>query len=153
VKPERRAATASERRSFATLAREAIQKHVPETRSPEAWWSIANNAVWVRWPLEPGSYAYLGIHRHLDWISGETGVSHEPVDLGQLFPLPGVPAAPVPGWRIRLGHLIEGEDRWWHAGRDERELVDRLEWMALNLRVKGSAYFRRYRAEAGAPPS
>jgi hypothetical protein len=155
VNRERRASVPSGRPSFSSLAREAILKHVPEARAADAWWSVANNAVWVRWTLESGSYAYLGIHRHLDWISGETGISHEPVDLGLLFPLPGVPAGPVPGWRIRLGHLIEGDDRWWPAGEDEAELIERLEWMALQLRVKGCAYFRRYATagHTGDPPA
>lgn len=141
---ERRASVPHERQSFSTLAREAIRKHAPESMAAEAWWSVANNAVWVRWVLEPGSFAYLGIQRHLDWISGETGISHEPVELGRLFPLPGVPAGPVPGWRIRLGHLTEGDDRWWPAGSNEAELIERLEWMVLQLRVKGGAYFRHY---------
>jgi hypothetical protein len=148
---ERRKQPNPSRPSFGTLAREAVEKHVPEVRTPDAWWSIGNNALWVRWPVERGVYAYLGIHRHLGWVSGEAGVSREPQELSALFPLPGVPAAPVPGYRIRLGHLLEGQDRWWPAGNDLPTLVERLEWLALQLRVKGNAYFSHYPAPAGSP--
>ena len=131
--------------SFSQLARRALEKHVPETRTPDAWWSLANNAVWVRWPVE-GGYAYIGLHRHLDWLSGEAGMSSEPSELGALFPLPGIPAAPVPGYRIKLGHLTDGNDIWYPAGETPAEQNERLEWLALQLRVKGAAYFRRYPA-------
>lgn len=141
---ERRRGPGIERRSFASLAREAIEKHVPETRGTDSWWSLGNNAVWVRWPLADAGFGYLGIQRHLHWVSGEAGVSREPATLGVLFPLPGMPVEPVPGYRIRLGHLVESGDRWWPAGPDERSLIERLEWLALQLRVKGAAYFRRY---------
>jgi len=130
--------------SFSQLARHALEKHVPEARGPLAWWSLANNAVWVRWPADGGEFAYIGLHRHLDWLSGEAGMSPEPSELGALFPLPGIPAAPVPGYRIKLGHLLEVDDIWWPAGESLAELTERLEWLALQLRVKGAAYFRRY---------
>ena len=100
--------------------------------------------VWVRWPLEGGMFAYLGIHRHLNWVSGEAGISRAPVELGELHPLPGLPALPVEGYRIRLGHLLEDQDRWWSTGTSEPELVERLEWLALQIRVKGNAYFSRF---------
>src|SRR5437870_1578546 len=95
------------RPSFASLARAAIEKHVPEARESEVWWSLGNNAVWVRWPLASIGFAYLGVHRHLQWLSGEVGISREPAALGELFPLPGSAVMPVAGYRIRLGHLIE----------------------------------------------
>jgi len=129
---------------FSQLARHALEKHVPESRDSRAWWSLANNAVWVRWPVDDVGYAYIGLHRHLDWLSGEAGMSREPSELGALFPLPGVPAAPVPGYRIKLGHLLDVDDIWWPAGDTLAEHIERLEWMALQLRVKGAAFFRRY---------
>ena len=140
---ERRAPSLT-RPSFATLARAAIEKHVPESRGSEAWWSLANNAVWVRWPLESIGFAYLGLHRHLQWLSGEVGISRESTSLGELFQLPGSAVMPVPGYRIRLGHLIEGEDRWWPVGPNQHSFIEQLEWLALQLRVKGASYFRRY---------
>jgi hypothetical protein len=129
-----------------------IEKHAPETRTSEAWWSVANNDVWVRWPAGD-AFAYMALHRHLDWMSGEAGISREPREMSELFPLPGIPAVPVPGYRIRLGHLLDGNDRWWPTGEDERELIERIEWLVLQLRVKGAAYFRRYPAPAGASES
>ena len=148
---ERRKSPSLARPSFASLAREAIEKHVPEARDPEAWWSLGNNAVWVRW-REAEGFAYLGIHRHLQWLGGEVGASREPSMLGELFPLPGPVATPVPGYRIRLGHLLEGEDRWWPVGPDQQSLIDRLEWLALQLRVKGKAYFSRFPEPASPTP-
>lgn len=144
MKYDRRRPMERPRPSFSTLARAAIEKHVPEARGPEAWWSLGNNAVWVRWPIDSAVFAYLGINRHLNWVSGEAGISRAPVALGALYALPGVPALPVDGYRIRLGHLVENNDRWWPVGHGETELIDRLEWLALQLRVKGNAYFSRY---------
>jgi hypothetical protein len=140
---ERRKTPEISRPSFATLARAAIEKHVPEARQPDAWWSLANNAVWVRWPVPDGVFAYIGLNRHLDWLSGEAGVSREPRALNALYPLPGVAPTNVPGYRVRLGHLLDHGDRWYPAGKNEAELVERLEWMALQLRVRGAAYFSR----------
>ena len=143
MKERRQATIGGERRSFASLARTAIEKHVPEARIATAWWSLGTNSLWIRWAFG-GGYAYLGLHRHLDWLSGEVGVSREPVEMGALYALPGVPALTVPGYRIRLGHLLESGDRWWPAGDTEGELIERLEWLVLQLHVKGTAYFRRY---------
>jgi hypothetical protein len=133
------------RKSFALLARAAIEKHVPESRPGEAHWALARNAVWVRWPREDGRFAYLGIHRHLDWVSGEAGTSDDPRELEDLTPVPGVSRGPGRGGRVRLGVLLEGEDRWWPVGPDEPALIGRLEWMVLQLRVKAEAYFARPR--------
>jgi len=144
MKYDRRRPMERPRPSFATLARAAIEKHVAEARGADAWWSLGTNAVWVRWPLESSLFAYLGVNRHLNWVSGEAGMSRAAVELGALHALPGEPAAPVEGYRIRLGHLLEGHDRWWPAGPVETGLIERLEWLALQLRVKGIAYFSRY---------
>ena len=75
-------------------------------------------------------------------MTGEAGISREPRALSDLVRLPGTPPAAAPGFRIRLGILLHGEDRWWPAGDSERELVGRLEYLALQLAVKGRAYFR-----------
>ena len=141
---ERRAAPGTQRSTFASLARAAVEKHVPESRTGSAHWSFRPNAIAVRWALDGAGFAYIGLYRHLDWLSGEAGFSREPHELADLFPLPGAPAGPVAGYRIRLGFLLEGEDRWWSAGADERALIERFEWMALQLRVRGEAYFRRH---------
>ncbi len=138
---------AARRKSFAVLARAAIEKHVPESRTATAHWALGPNAVSVRWPREGGRFAYLGIHRHLDWVTGEAGISPEPRELRDLVPIPGVSAGPGPGCRVRLGYLLDGQDRWWPASPHEPALIERLEWMALQLRVKGEAYFGRWRED------
>lgn len=137
------------RKPFAEIARDAIQRAVAEARAPGAVWHLGINMAWVRFPEDRG-YAFLGIHRHLDWISGDAGMASTECEMDDLHPLPGDPERPVSGFRIRLGDLLGGEDRWWKAGADERSLAERLEWMALQLRVKGRAFFL-HRGERLAP--
>jgi hypothetical protein len=122
----------------------ALEKHVPETRTAAVHWHIGVNEAWARFPRADGFYGYVGLRRHLDWVNGEAGISREPADLADLFPLPGTPAPDASGYRIRLGDLLHGEDRWWPAGESERELVVQLETLALQLAVKGGAYVRTW---------
>jgi hypothetical protein len=129
---------------FSRHARAALEKHVPEARAANAHWSLGANEAWVRIPRPDGLFGYFALRRHLDWVSGEAGLARAPVELADLFPRPGEPAGDVPGFRIRLGDLLQGEDRWWPAGESEGELVERLEELALQLAVKGGAYFRRW---------
>ena len=130
--------------SFSRHARAALEKHLPEARSTDAHWSIGANLAWVRVPRPDGLYGYFALRRHLDWVTGEAGLSRAPAALAVLFLLPGTPKHGVPGFRIRLGDLLHGEDRWWPAGESEAELMDCLERLALQLAVKGGAYFRRW---------
>jgi hypothetical protein len=131
---------------FSAIARMAIEHSVPETRAAQAEWHERINDAWVRWPLE-GGFAFLRLHRHLDWITGEFGIAREPVAIGALTLLPEAGVAESQGAMIRLGDLLEEADRWWRAGADQKALAERLEWMALELRVKGSAYFHRRDSE------
>jgi len=133
---------------FSAIVRMAIERAVPETRAAEASWHEHTNDAWVRWPLE-GGFAFLRIHRHLDWITGEFGIASQPVELKALtlLPEPGTPE--TPGALIRLGDLLGEADREWRAGADQKALAERLEWIALELRVKGSAYFHRRDSERG----
>lgn len=129
---------------FAAHARAALEKHVPEARTPGAHWHLGTNEAWVRFPRGDGLYGYFGFRRHLDWVSGEAGLSRDPGSLGDMFLLPGHPGADVAGYRIRLGDLIDGKDRWWPAGDGTRELGERLGELALLLAVKGRTFFRRW---------
>lgn len=131
---------------FSAIARMAIEHSVPETRVPQADWHERINDAWVRWPSE-GGFAYLRLHRHLDWITGEFGIAHAAVAIDALTLLPDAAAPESQGAMIRLGDLVEEADRWWRAGADQKALAERLEWMALELRVKGSAYFHRRDSE------
>jgi hypothetical protein len=140
MEDQRRNPVTGPRTAFAELAREAIRRAVPETRDPAAQWHLGTNMAWVRFP-EDGRWTFIGLHRHLDWLSGDAGSAGEPCGMDELFPLPGVPDRKVPGRRVRLGDLLGGEDRWWKAGANEVELAARLEWMAIQLRVKGRSYF------------
>lgn len=131
-------------RSFARHARAALEKYLPEARTDATSWRAGANEAWVRFPRADGLYGYVGLRRHLDWVTGEAGVSREPRELGERFALPGTSEDEVPGYRIRLGELLHAEDRWWPAGQTEPELIERLEWLALQLAVKSGSYFRRW---------
>lgn len=126
-------------RSFAALARAAILKHVPEARDPSAHWIARTNLTWVRWPRAGGGYSYLGLRRHLGWVTGEAALAFEPLGL-ELLPL-GPPEAA--GYRVRLSELLGEEDRWWPAGTNAEETSRQLEWIVLQIRVKADVYFAR----------
>jgi hypothetical protein len=127
---------------FAHHARAALEKHVPEARTGAAHWTMGANVAWVRFRREDGLHAYFALRRHLDWVSGEAGISREPVDLGDLSLMPGGSGAR--GHRIRLGELLDGRDRWWPAGESAAELDQRLGHLALQLAVRAGAHFRRW---------
>ena len=130
-------------RSFAARARSAIEKQVPETRTPEAHWGARPNLCWVRWPRAGGGFSYLALRRHLGWLTGEAGAALAPVELGAL-PLGAAEAPPdAPGYRVRLAELLGEEDRWWPAGDTTEELIRQLEWIVLQIRVKADAFFAR----------
>ena len=129
---------------FARHARAALEKHVPEARTSAAHWNVAANEAWVRFPRADGRYGYVALRRHLDWVDGEAGISREPRDLDELVRLPGPITGDEIGFRVGLGELLHREDRWWPAGESESELVERLEYLALQLAVKGGAFFRHW---------
>jgi hypothetical protein len=131
-------------RSFASRARAAIEKHVPETREPAAHWGARTNLCWVRWPRAGGGFSYLALRRHLGWVSGEAGLALDPIELNDL-PLGAAEAPPeATGYRVRLAELLGEEDRWWPAGSGAEELTRQLEWIVLQIRVKAEAYFARH---------
>jgi len=124
------------------LARAAIEHHVPETRAASATWHLGPNHVWVRWPHD-GRWRYLGLVRHLDWLSAEVGLSSTPAEMDALALHPEA-AAGEPGVRVRLGDLLNEGDRWWRAGAREQELTQRLEWMVLQCVTKAPMFLARH---------
>ena len=131
-------------RGFASRARPVIEKQLPETRAPEALWGARPNLCWVRWPRAGGGFSYLALRRHLGWVTGEAGMSLEPVELGAL-PLRAADAPPdAHGYRVRLAELLGEEDRWWPAGESMEELARQLEWIVLQIRVKSESFFARH---------
>ena len=128
---------------FARHARAALEKHVPEARTLAAHWNLGTNVAWVRFPRHHG-YGFFVLRRHLDWVSGEAGVSRDPVDLSELSLQTGDAHSDAHGYRIRLGELLHGRDRWWPAGDTPAALEERLGYLALQLAVRGGAHFRRW---------
>ena len=145
---DRRQEPRSPRATFGMLARAAIEQLVPEARTAAATWHVSPNHVWVRWPLD-GRSRYLGLLRHLDWLSAEAGVSAAPADMDALTLHPSQPDPGAPGRRVRLGDLLGEGDRWWRAGAREQELAQRLEWMVLQCVTKAPMFFTRAAEEAG----
>lgn len=138
---ERRTAEAgTKRRSFTDLTREALERHFTEARTPEAHWSGKPNLGWVRYRGPDGRYVFIALRRHLNWVTGEIGIARTAVELEEL----DLKAAPEPGtsYRVRLGDLMHDEDKWWPAGDNEKDLVDRLEMLVLQMRVKVEKFFR-----------
>uniref|UniRef100_A0A832MNI5 Uncharacterized protein n=1 Tax=Eiseniibacteriota bacterium TaxID=2212470 RepID=A0A832MNI5_UNCEI len=139
---DRRTVRRSARRTFSELARAALERHVPEARGGVAVWGEKPNLGWLSWRLPDGRYVFLALRRHLSWVTGEVGVSPVPSDLERL-PLQAAPdETPDAAFRVRLGHLLHDEDKWWPAGSSEKELVERLEWLALQSRVRLNAFLR-----------
>ena len=131
------------RASFAEIARAALTKHVQAARRPDAEWFARPNLCWVRWRRADGWVYYLGIRRHLRWMTGEVALSREPRDLEEL-PL-GIPEAEfATGHRTRLGELLGHGDRWWQGGNDAKSFLERVDWIALQMAVKAEAYLLRH---------
>ena len=126
---------------FPEMAREALRKHVPEARTESAVWAHRPGIVWVRWQRD-GHYASIALRRHLDWTTGELGISPEPLDHEKLPLEIGVDFA-KPAFRVRLGVLLQQEDRWWPVGRTTREIRERMEGLVIQLRSKLGRLERR----------
>ena len=129
---------------FARHARAALEKNIPEARNDNVHWSLGTNEAWVRFSRPDGLYGYFALRRHLDWVSGEAGLSREPRQMVELSLVPGRTGSEVTGYRVRLGELIHGRDRWWPTGDTSNELDEQLNFLALQLGVKGRAHFRRW---------
>lgn len=140
---QERRRTPGERTPFSDLARRALEKHVREAQQESAHWGGKANLGWVRWRDESGHHLYLALRRHLDWVTGEIGVSAEPLDLEALELRAEPDRGDRPRYRVRLGHLLHDEDKWWPARGSARALVERLEWLALQMGVKLGAFLRQ----------
>ena len=123
---------------FPEMAREALMKHVAEARLESAEWGRAPGLVWVRWPRADGKFVSIGLRRHLDWVTGEIGISPQPVAHDAL-PLELGESFDKSAFRIRLGVLLHEEDRWWPVGETTREIRERLEGLVLQLRVRAES--------------
>jgi hypothetical protein len=130
--------------SFARLARAALEKHLPGAMGPRVHWHLGANEAWVGLPGPDGLFEYFGLRRHLDWVTGEVGISRAPSGLAVLPLVHTPPPRSATGFRIRLGDLLDEEDRWWPAGDSEAQVSERLEELALQLAVKGGACLRRW---------
>ncbi len=124
------------RLSFGELAAEAMRTRIRETRVDDAHWAHTVNLAWVRWRIEDGRYAFCGLRRSFDFLTGEMGVSPVEVDLNDLPLIEKHDQAMPAGCRIRLGHVLQGHDRWWSSGGTEDTLRWRLGWLSQQMRFR-----------------
>ncbi len=123
---------------FPEMAREILLLHVPEARTEAAEWGRRPGIVWVRWRREDGKFVSVALRRHLDWVTGELGLSPQPTPHEELPIEIGVDFE-KPAFRVRLGVLRDGEDRWWPVGDTTREIRERLTGLVLQLRAKADS--------------
>jgi len=120
---------------FPEMAREILLLHVPEARTEAAEWGRRPGIVWVRWRREDGKFVSVALRRHLDWVTGELGISPEPL-AHEALPIELGVDFDKPAFRVRLGVLMHEEDRWWPVGDTTREIRERLTGLVLQLRAK-----------------
>ena len=106
-------------------------------RAVDTLWHSSPNLGWARWAGEDGRFVYCGIRRKLGWITGEMGISHQPLEIDQLTLVSAIPSsAPGLTCRIQLGMLLHGTDKWWSFGGTEKGLAERLDWIALQMNLR-----------------
>lgn len=136
-RPDRRGrAPNPNRATLGALVRVAVRNRIRESRAEDTYWQSTHNLGWARWTCEDGRFVFCGIRRKHSWITGEMGISHEPVDLDALVLVPSLPTAPGETCRIQLGMLLHGTDKWWSFGANEKGLIERLDWIALQMNLR-----------------
>jgi len=130
----RRGDPGAERKPFGELVRTAIRARMSEARASSARWQTTDNLGWVRWLREDGRYAYCGIRRRGDFLTGEIGVAQVELELDELTLVKSPADAPYEACRIQLGMLLHGHEKWWSAGGSEKTLMERLDWLATQMR-------------------
>lgn len=143
----RRNASNSDRQPFGALVRTAIRNRIRESRAHAVFWQSSPNLGWSRWAREDGRYAYCGIRRKLDWITGEMGVAQKPLELDQLTLIHSLVPPPGEACRIQLGMLLHGQEKWWSSGGTEEGLIERLDWIALQMQLRMYSFL-----SSAAPP-
>ena len=142
------------RKPLGDLIREAIRKRMSEARVQTAVWVTTTNLGWVRWPLEDGRFAYCGIRRRGDFLTGEIGVAIAELELDELTMVNSPAGAPYEACRIQLGMLLHGHEKWWSTGGSEKTLIERLDWLATQMRQQMFSFLSVTtppRAEPGNP--
>lgn len=124
------------RATLGQLARQALHRRFPESRHADAHWESNTNIGWVRWPNEDGRWVYCSIRRRSHLITAEIGVGPEPVPIDQLPSISRLADASPDGWRIALGQLIHGHEKSWSSGGNEAAFLERLDWLAQQLRLR-----------------
>lgn len=137
------------RRTFGELGTAAIRTRIRESNAYAAHWITIPDLVWVRWPREDGRYAYCALRRRDGWLSGEIGSAPQPLALDELKLVGSLGEASGEGTRIALGALLGVGERWWPLGDSEKALIERLDWIALQL----EQHLPRYLAATALPPA
>ncbi len=142
--PSRSPEPKTHRAQFGTLVHGRFQARVRETIACTTLLVVAPNIGWARWQLEDGRYVYLCIRRRMDFLTGELGVSLQPLTVEELHPIQTLDALPARGaCRIQLGFLLEGREKWWSSGGSEKTLIERMDWLTLQLQARLHDFLRR----------
>lgn len=140
---ERREDPRAPRAPFATLARDAIERSLPETGERRARWYLGVNLATVRWPSHDGRWHHVALRRDDTGISGEYGESRASADLEELALLPGEDEGEPLGYRVRLDALLPDARAKRPNIRDERELGEFLAWVVAQLGALGPDWLAR----------
>jgi hypothetical protein len=132
----RRLAPNTVRKTFGELSTAAIRARVRESNAYAAHWVTVPNLTWVRWVREDGRYVYCALRRRMDWLTGEIGTAPEPMGLDELKLVMTPAEASCDSCRIQMGTLLHGHDQWWSSGGSEKSLVERLDWIAQQMRLR-----------------
>ncbi len=140
---ERREDPRAPRAPFSTLARDAIERSLPETGERRARWYLGVNLATVRWPSRDGRWHHVALRRDDTGISGEYGESRGSADMDDLALLPGEREGEPLGYRVRLDALLPDPGAQRPAIRDERELGEFLAWVVAQLGSLGPGWLAR----------
>jgi hypothetical protein len=134
---ERREDPRAPRAPFSSVARDAIERSLPETGARRARWYLGVNLATVRWPSDDGRWRHVGLRRDDTGISGEYGESQAAADLEELALLPSKERGEPLGYRVKLDALLPDEHVRHPNIRDERELGEFLSWVVAQLGALG----------------
>jgi hypothetical protein len=144
VPQERRKEPLAPRPRFSALARDAIQRSIPETSARRARWYLGVNLATVCWHSTDGRWHHLALRRDDAGVDGEYGESSTSADVQELALLPGEGYGTPLGYRVRLDALVPNARRPWESLRDERELSEFLGWVVSQLGSLGPRWLERH---------
>lgn len=129
--------------SFCSITKQVVRGVLGESVLSRGEWTGKSNYVWVRLPQDEGFYSYYMVQRRYGTeLTGELGFSLGPYQAAELLDRPAIPLEPrraVPGlvipygYRMRIGHLMQGCETWWPCSQDAEGLCADIEALVALL--------------------